>query len=106
PTEHPDMNVGGLFADDGGDEASDSAEFDFDAEVCGFVGDASDGEGVFSFAGDKDVNQSRLLAGGDHGEANCRSRRIEIQQEDQGEPICEIEGVVEMILNRLASFVV
>src|SRR5262249_55474886 len=102
--QYPDMNVGGLFSHDWGDETGDTAEFDLDAKVGGFVADACDGEGVFAFAGDKNVNEPGLCYGRDHGEAHGRPRRIEVQQQDERKPVCDIGVEVEVVLYGFAVF--
>src|SRR5207248_6246458 len=65
----------------------------------------ADDEGVFTFTRDKEMDLARLFGGGDHGEADWRTRRIEIQQKNEGKAIGELGSVVDVILNCLAILV-
>ena len=74
--ENPDVNVGGLFADDRSDDTGDASEFNLDAVVRCFVTNASDGKWVFALGCDDNMDEARLGGGCHHREAGRSSFRV------------------------------
>src|ERR1700677_4175624 len=77
--ENPDMVVGGLFADDGGDHSGQAAEFNVEDIVNGLARGAANAKGHFPGGSYGDADQPRLCGWRDKGQFGLRSRRPEIQ---------------------------
>lgn len=92
------MNVRRLLADQWGNDTGDAAEFNFDAVIRRFLANLSNEEWILSLRRDKDMNEPRFGGGRDHGEANWRSRGIEVQQQGKGEAVANVGGQVKVIL--------
>jgi hypothetical protein len=75
----PDVDVGELLAEDGGEDAGNSAKLDFNAVVGCFVADATDRDRVFALRCNDDMDQARFRGGHDEGYTGWRSSGIEVQ---------------------------
>ena len=77
--ENPDVVVGRLFADDGGDHSGQAAEFNVENIVNGLARGASHAKGHFTGGFYGDADQPRLCGWRDKGQLGLRGRRPEIQ---------------------------
>lgn len=94
----PDVDIVGLLADDGGNEAGDAADDNVGDEVGGLATAAADGEGVAAGRDDGEVDHAGLFAGGEQGEAGDRGGGADVHNEWKAEAVGEIGGEVEVRL--------
>jgi hypothetical protein len=78
PFENPDVIVGGLLADNGGDHPDKAAEFNVEDIVNGPTRRAADAEGHFASGFYGDAHQPRLCGWGDKGKLCLWGGREEI----------------------------
>ena len=79
-TKDPDVGVGGLLADHGGNDARDATELNLDAVVRCFVTNASDGDRIAAISCNDDMDEPRFGGRRHHRKAGRRGSWIEVQQ--------------------------
>lgn len=71
--KYPDVIIGGLLADQGGDRADEAAEFNVEDIVDRLAGVAADAKGNVARGFDGDADQPRLRSWGDKRKLCLRS---------------------------------
>jgi len=95
--DDPDVDVIGLFADYGSDDADDSTEIDVEAVDPGFAGHADDAEGLFAFGVDGKLDEAALADGGDHAEFERVCCGWGVEQKRADDAVGDVGWEIEML---------
>ena len=102
--ENPDMVVGGLFADDGGDHSGQAAEFNVEDIINGLTRGASYAEGHFPGGFYGDADQPRLCGWRDKGKFVSGVDERKFNRRLGGKPFDDVGRKIQVVFADFSVF--